>query len=1614
MDQPSSTGPQQRWREEQPVQVPARPTASSWGGMKIFVLLALILALVGFMGGIISWLGSVPNPYFLPLWVTEYQARQIPALPMARQDLESLRSGQYFARVLCDALTHQEGHHMAQELANLKNLPADQALVVHVHAHAVREGQGEIYILPGDASPDNPRTWISLKEILERLRDCPAQQKLLVLDITHPLASPRLGVLFQDVASAIPAELAAVPDPQRLVLCPCSPGQTSLTSEELGRSVFSYYLEEALKGYAEAGYSERRPDGQIWVQEMVNFVRARVDRWAQHNRGTRQTPVLYGSGSDFPLTALDHGNPQPHQPEIRDLAYPKWLSEGWKLRDAWWREGTFRLAPRDFTQAQAILLEAEKSWRSGLGVSWIKENQLAFLEHCQAQMQRSRDQVQPVPSSLAQQAAQGKKSNEKLTKILQDWFALVPRQLALAKPEEINQIRAKLLEEIRDKTKDFGRFPLEQAVFQLALHDNKHEPGTLRLLDQIVQGPNQPSSPSVEIHLMGQLAELGAKMDSNAWPAELVGRVLEIAHKGEKAAGDPRVFAWIRPWLEEAAQLRHEAEVRLWTQGFAPLEDVDRLLKQSGQRYEAALQQADKVHQAQVLLEEALAVLPFYPSFLETTPGMHKTWKLAGQSARDLAERLRTVPSRENQDDPQEKLQFLFQLSDRIGDVQKSTNKLGELMRDLQKPFSAEQRDRLVKQGKQGQADGTLYSTMTSMLGGPHPHLTSEDRAALWTASHLLAKRLLDETLQMDQDDNQKIQRTALPDSWDEEIARLQEQARARDRAQAALAILELGGLPAAHLQPVRAAIEKAGRDPSPENWTQAGTLLRNFWSQKLILYYQQEENPSKRNQLTWIVPGLDSHLALDDVEMSAATQVRLQEVRQLWTWLGDFYRYRARDYQGLGVDSPGLNSTRQFFARVALANQDLVRLGPEAYVTMRTDSIQGLSPERPTTNVNLQVVRVLPENVPGPVDLTLIRPDFTWLNLAPDSAQLPALAENANGSRTHTSTVPVQVSLRSGAERTMAPQPEGFLAQARFNERTFHRTVRVPLQGLSQDFQILVSANPKEPEPSLQEIRLRPGKVRQPFFLHVKNLTTKNRKVLIEVVGSEGLVASASLVLGAMDAQPVRLEDKAPPPPPSKDKEADKTSLPELVGPLEIRLRDPDQPGPPLAVTKLRVGIASPREYVAVTDIRFDPPTAKTEGKNKLTVKLQALAPVPGPPIPADLVFPARRIPGFLGVEGGTFHGEIPNKDKLNPLLLFAEKISLSPGSDEEGPVYVNIDGVERSFIFQAFLGRSAEPGVPRGDGRPAVRVVADSFTQANPNFVVPIEADNAPTGATLEVSLGRLVGDIFEADAVRRFPEARQRSIGLAVQKGALVFEAAIRDWQATFDTTRVLGKRLLQVRMLDETGNEIQQSQQPILIDSNAPALIRFLDPPVKVKRGTTLALQAQGQDNESGVAQVVFFLGKPVEGKIPTNAPTFPGTPVDPQRSTWTAKVPLPPDGKGPTPVSVQFVNRVGLGTFDTTIIELMETDPDSTGPSRIKGKVVEGPRGQPGLEVILRDEKGMEKGRAKTQSDGSFLFDNLKPGRYSLFCRKPDTQRRASAMVTVSPNKTSSVTLNLSL
>ena len=293
--------------------------------------------------------------------VGDYNVAHYPVVPFARQDGERL--ARHFANNRnAESKTKDL---LVKELDNLAG-HSGRPIVVHITALAlVRDNK--VYLLPVDADPDDESTWLPLTRVLEAVGRCP-EPKLLILDLADPLADPRLGVLDDRVAERVEDQLKKN-TPSFFVLCPCSAGQMSLTSEMLQAGVLAYYLDKGLQGAAAVDRQQTgRTDEAITVSDLYAYVQLRVNHWAHLNRQQAQQPVLFGQGRDFPLVTLQSRSPlKDFKTEAR--AYPKALKDGWESLDSWKPLG---LAPAKLRELETEMLRQEKRWQDGADVDEVR------------------------------------------------------------------------------------------------------------------------------------------------------------------------------------------------------------------------------------------------------------------------------------------------------------------------------------------------------------------------------------------------------------------------------------------------------------------------------------------------------------------------------------------------------------------------------------------------------------------------------------------------------------------------------------------------------------------------------------------------------------------------------------------------------------------------------------------------------------------------------------------------------------------------------------------------------------------------------------------------------------------------------------------------------------------------------------------------------------------------------------------------------------------------------------------------------------------------------------------------------------------------------------------
>lgn len=1602
----------------------------------IFALLCGIMLLLGAFVGLLSWVHPIAGSYLVPLWITEYESRLLPVNAQADPDRAALQNGGYFPYIDENAFASQEKHLLVQDLAALKDRRTGP-VVVYLCAFACRGEGGQVSILPADAAAIQPRSRLPLDEVLQLVYDCPARQKLLVLDLMKPLASARIGLLEDEagtlvqegVQSKIESLRKEGKDPSQLglVLCAAAPGQLALTSDDLRRSIFGFYFEEALRGWG-AGYNRRGiRNNRVTVEDLANFVRARVDRWAVQNRNTRQTPILLGEGPDFALTALEHGQPLPHleAPELGE--YPKWLHDGWKLRDAWSGEWQHRIDPRMISQVEATLLRAEQEWRGGVDADRARADLKARLDVLRARDERIRSNIpRPSPRSLALAVVAGAKPDATLVadlKAVVIGIEQIPRD---GKPEDAAKAKQKLLQDFQTKHKAKSYFDIAYAVFETLADETEPTAEVVLALDGLLL-QRQTAPIYIETYFVRQLATLAADGGEAAWPRRTVRQALDVVRKGEQAvlAGD--VFPWIRGPLDAAARKRYDAEVMLFSRGYAPVDSANQLYHEAREGFDLVLNYEETLRAAIRTREEAFDFLPFYGRFLERNPANAALYKETAAAAAELDRVLAPPPA----GDPPLMDTALFE---RIKTIGLKADAVRSRLDDLRWPFGADRVAALVAQSKLPEATPAVAAAIHSVLATPFLH--ADDRITLWKAGHELARKLHDKTRELDIDDDDRGVRTARQPEYDLERARFEANQRslALLRAEASIDLLKMGGMPAETtvtplMRALRAARE-AARHPNPKEPAEEGmskipamqnlgNLIRNAWALQLPAQLQQTSVLTDRARLARIVPPLDTVPSLDDLRTNPAVRIRAAAARQQWAWLLGFYRYQSRDLDGSA-----------FYADIAVEYQRVVAAGPETYLQIGgPGAVPYLSRFNPTFDSTLRVALFAARNADTPVTLSVVTADDDWLRVRVYQEPLAALRKAEAEFRA--AQVPIQIALKQGAELSRTPRPRGFLVLAQVAGQTFHHRVPVPGLPLPADERVeaLLSADPAAPTAPVSSLRLRPVAGRQPYYLYVRNTTPKPRTVLVQIKIKDAVVKNgeAKVAVPPNSVRPVNFQlanllapvpGAAPAAPALPVPTATATPLPELDAPLRFVVLDAERPTEVLDEKVIDAGIASPREYVQITGAQFSPPSAANGGKNRLEVRLKPLGTLAGPPCRVQLVLPPERIPGFLSAKDGSFSGVLPTDG--TELILYANAIRLDEGSPPEGHFHLNVDGLERAYIFRCTFARQGEPTTPREDTRPAIRLKADLFSRPVPKYPVRLEVDNPPPGSNLELMLTRIAGGAFETDLIQKSPQPRYYHLGFSPQSldGSLQFDASIQDVTLSLNASGVEGKRELRGYLLDRDGNEVETAKLDVTFDASIPDRVRFVNPPMEALKGALLNLTARGSDDESGISKVIFFVGpQPADGKLPPTVPQVEGQP-NADRSEWSAPLPLTPDRRGPTEISVQFINGVGLSAFATTKVNLLDGD-KKPGPGRIVGVVKEGMNPQADMEVILAPTEAktpQEKEKAtkttKTKPDGSYVFEDVAPGKYTITCTKLISGRSAAETVEVAADQTVTAPLSL--
>jgi hypothetical protein len=496
------------------------------------------------------------------------------------------------------------------------------------------------------------------------------------------------------------------------------------------------------------------------------------------------------------------------------------------------------------------------------------------------------------------------------------------------------------------------------------------------------------------------------------------------------------------------------------------------------------------------------------------------------------------------------------------------------------------------------------------------------------------------------------------------------------------------------------------------------------------------------------------------------------------------------------------------------------------------------------------------------------------------------------------------------------------------------------------------------------------------------------------------------------------------PPPPPGTELLAKAQKYTFTLRAFDAKSKDK-----PLAVRETTVSIRQPRDYVTVSDIRF----TRNNAERLLFADLRATTELGEPPVTVELQFPRQDNLQADMLRDGVYRRSLSKRDQT--VRLFAENLPFPKKTvDENGRVYIAVDGIARAFIFEPAFHRDSDNARVVEFNDSAVRVyekdkkdvVTTVYSRPIEGVPLRVEVDNPPTGATLELRVDRARNRRFEQPdeiIAKSIPREERIWLDPAGPAEAVQITTRVNDWmlpvdmrdtrgKIAFEAALVRGGKPIMVKRGDGSLAAVTHTGT-FIIDDTPPEEVTIGTLPKKHVRGQPLRVEVFARDPESDIAKVVVFLGKPgPDGKLPD------GEKIEAVKSPaggglWIAMVPLAADKKGEIDLSAQATNSVGMTANNVQKIVLVDPPPPPTTGTIIATVELQR-RPQPNVAVVMKDAEGKDKGAAKTNDKGEVKFEKVPPGVYKLSAARADasTGTKGEEGITVEAGKEHKITINL--
>lgn len=1661
-------------------------------GGRVFALILAFGALAAAVAGLLWSLGGTDKPAFLPIVVQDYISL-FPDVHLTYRDHKSFRAN--LAELLAidpDDKEVQEAAQFEERTKKIAGFSSKSPAIFYVSSLAIctkTDGKTAVQLLPGAVGIDDllkAEKLFPLKKLLDAFQACGVEKKILVLDIMTPIADPRLGVLVDDVAGRTKSEIEAIKDLGGVVLCACSPGETAYASEDLKRSVFGYYFEEGMRGFADhyADAESNRGSGRVMALGLANFVKERVSRWAKENRRRSQTPMVFGSAKDYLLVdsvrrKLGHsmdvasltvdvlpeqagaepgkeaagkdqhakdskdskdakkaaddkkppaGDPaaKPATPPAFEDALPNWIVEFWKLRDdiaaAASKSPASGFSGQLLRQAEGLALVAEKRFRGQSETAQSKPQTLRVdiatpLAKLLASSETSANAA-GIPSLGFAMGVAGT-TNPAITALrpkLTEAFVKATKEAEGTKTfDERKGKLDKVVEEIKAEMEKVDSLQVANLAIEEAIKPRRPaNPASWLFARELIDARNSELK-TKETTWLRRVVSWQQTPTGEVWPTELAGRLLKVVCDTERLAMDAAAFRWIEPEAKALAEKVHRVEAEALSPGFVSAEKLSSDLGEAESGLVAAADAREIVARAYQAQDDAFKQLPRYWGYVNhlatgelQDPELElvSAWSAAIVKARELSDALNGETS-----------------SERRRTLDLLAGNLRGLMDDLQRKMNLGVED-LINRSRgpvRTLNDPADFLRLEAMLAAPAG--TFADRRRLYAAARRFSSRMNLGTINLDRGDDD----SASPVRPRPESTNLIRIADAADKRAGILdRLLRLGGYDGPPL---------VGSEDAVATGLQARAALLEI-RKRLATPATDDLNRLRVQRMAWIrlpeFSDVDKELieALGK-EGGIESPVRDIGLAMACNWNYERLRTTLSDagfFTGDGSDLWGTETLARLFdsqwqvARGRFASKTQQPPAPPA-VTVK---LSGETPALDKPGAAWRNARIVVEGLTGPAAAT---PRLQML--APEGNRFKVQLGEVEPPVNKTASASLYVELndprlqQSPPANVVAVDAKGFLLRADVGKFTFHKRIGIEFELKPE---IILATNKDEPDKSaVSTIDVPPfgaaGALK--LSLLVRNSTRDAQSYEVQVFDDDREIfkTAAPLIVPAGRVGEVR--------PMKKPVEA-------LKGPLVVKLTDktgkPESRSFPVGISRQMRIKAGDIDVAFKQSKSADGAPRGDLSDLELTAKNVSEKPLKPPcEIAMELVEPERLIVG--PIRKSYLTGPLT----VGELTLFARDLQPQPGGSCE--MFVKVDGYPRRLVYnlQSSVGNRPireqllEPilrfalDAQQPDSSKLVdgRLLAKADKSGTTAVQVTVQAANEPDSARVQL---RLLDDNGRQIERPEALPARAAEYKITFDEtGSILVAGEVKDPTYAF---RIPGSGSLRVEAayVDKTLAGGKVETKSLVIDSTAPEIADFVSRKSEVRAGEAAELIATGDDPETGIARVYFFVGtppKPEEKTDPPNLTVGESVPNQPNKYRCTNFY-FQTDGE--VPVWVGFENRIGMRSFKQAKVRVLPKlsadekkamEDKNTKPGSVVGQIASETGGiVNGAKVALlkREKKPGEtvesfkdvKRPTESANGGKFEFKEVPPGEYLIQVASRDGVLSGSETVTVESDKEADV------